>query len=101
MTDKLAMFGGTPAMPQHYRRLEWPVVTQEDRDAVLAVLDSGKFTVGAKNEQVISGLEREWAEFSGTRYSVSTNSGTCSLHIALAALGVLNPLTGALVQSAK
>jgi perosamine synthetase len=88
MSDKLAMFGGTPAVPTHYRRLEWPVVTQEDREAMLSVLDSGKFTVGAKGEQVISAFEREWAEFSGTRYAVSTNSGTCSLHIALAALGI-------------
>lgn len=88
MSDKLAMFGGTPAVPQHYRRLEWPVVTQEDRDAMLAVLDSGKFTVGAKGERVISAFEREWAEFTGTRYAVSTNSGTCALGIALAALGI-------------
>jgi perosamine synthetase len=88
MSDKLAMFGGTPAVPPHYRRLQWPVVTQEDRDAMLAVLDSGKFTVGAKDERVISAFEQEWAAFCGARYAVSTNSGTCSLHIALAALGV-------------
>jgi dTDP-4-amino-4,6-dideoxygalactose transaminase len=55
---------------------------------MIAVLDTGKFTVGAKDEHVISALEQEWAEFCGTRYAVSTNSGTCSLGIALAALGI-------------
>jgi perosamine synthetase len=55
MNAKLAMFGGAPTVRPEYRRLEWPVVTQADKGAVLRVLDSGKFTVGAKNEQEISG----------------------------------------------
>ena len=88
MTHKLAMFGGTPAVSPQYRRLEWPVVTQGDKDAVMRVLDTRKFTVGAKDEQEISGLERDWAAFCNTRFAVAVNSGTVALELALAALGL-------------
>ena len=88
MVSKLAMFGGEPAVAAEYRRLEWPVVTQDDRDAVLSVLDSHKFTVGAKDEKEIHGLEREWAEFVGTEHAVSVNSGTIALHLAMALLDI-------------
>lgn len=88
MKADLAMFGAEPAVRPEYRRLEWPIVTKADQDAVLRVLASRKFTVGAKDEPEISGLEREWAEFAGTRYAVSVNSGTVALGLALAALGV-------------
>lgn len=88
MRSDLAMFGGRPAVRPAYRRLEWPVVTDADRAAVERVLDSRKFTVGAKNEAEIHGLEAEWAEFCDTRYAVSVNSGTVALELALAALGL-------------
>ncbi|WP_433340318.1 DegT/DnrJ/EryC1/StrS family aminotransferase [Streptomyces sp. CA-253872] len=88
MTAQLAMFGSKPVVEPEHRRLEWPVVTQADRDAVLRVLDSRKFTVGAKNEPEISGLESEWAEFCDTRYAVAVNSGTVALELALTALGI-------------
>ncbi|MYX30434.1 aminotransferase class I/II-fold pyridoxal phosphate-dependent enzyme [Streptomyces sp. SID8381] len=82
------MFGSKPVVRPEHRRLEWPVVTQADKGAVLRALDSRKFTVGAKNEQEISGLEREWAEFCDTRYAVAVNSGTVALELALTALGL-------------
>ncbi|MEU3844540.1 DegT/DnrJ/EryC1/StrS family aminotransferase [Streptomyces sp. NPDC028635] len=88
MKAQLAMFGSKPVVRPEHRRLEWPVVTQEDKDAVLRALDSRKFTVGAKNEQEISGLETEWAEFCDTRYAVAVNSGTVALELALTALGL-------------
>jgi dTDP-4-amino-4,6-dideoxygalactose transaminase len=88
MKSDLAMYGGRPVVQPEHRRLEWPVVTQADREAVLSVLDTGKFTVGAKDEKEIHGLEREWAEFSGTREAVAVNSGTVALHLALAALDI-------------
>ena len=88
MKTKLAMFGGKPAVPAEQRHVPWPVVTQAEQEAIARVLASGKFTVGAKDEQEVSGLEREWAEFVGTRYAVGVSNGTCALALALAALGV-------------
>lgn len=86
MKSKLAMFGGPPVVPPAERQVQWPVVDDDDRDALMRVLTSGKFTIGAQGEQEVSGLEREWAELSGTRYSVAVSNGTCALALALAAL---------------
>jgi len=88
MKSELAMFGAKPAVTPENRRLEWPVVTDQDRAAVLRVLDHRKFTVGAKNEPEIHGLESEWAEFCDTRHAVAVNSGTVALELALTALGL-------------
>ncbi|MFD8393973.1 DegT/DnrJ/EryC1/StrS family aminotransferase [Streptomyces sp. NPDC059680] len=88
MKAQLAMFGSKPVVRPEHRRLEWPVVTQADKDAVLRALDSRKFTVGAKDEQEIRGLETEWAGFCDTRYAVAVNSGTVALELALTALGL-------------
>lgn len=88
MSSKLAMFGGKPAVPADQRHVVWPVITQSDQDALLRVMASGKFTSSAKDEQEVRGLEAEWAQFIGTRYSVAVNSGTAALAIALTALGV-------------
>ena len=43
METDLAMLGGRPAAPRNTGSLEWPVVTQADKGAVLRVLDSLKF----------------------------------------------------------
>jgi perosamine synthetase len=82
------MFGGTPAVPPEHRRPAWPVVTASDREAVLRVLDGGRFTVGSRGEEEVAALEREWAALCGTRHSVAVSSGTSGLALALAALGV-------------
>src|SRR6266487_3734511 len=37
----LAIFGGTPAVPRELRHVDWPIVTDEDRQAVLETLASG------------------------------------------------------------
>ena len=36
----------------------------------------------------VRALEREFADFIGTRHALATNSGTAALHMALAAVGV-------------
>lgn len=88
MAAKLAMFGGSPTIPADQRHVVWPVVTQTEQAAMQRVLASGKFTISAKDEQEVSGLEHEWASFTETRYAVGVSNGTCSLGLALAALGV-------------
>ncbi|HEX6290609.1 MAG TPA: DegT/DnrJ/EryC1/StrS family aminotransferase [Herpetosiphonaceae bacterium] len=88
MSAKLAMFGGEPAVPADQRNVPWPVIAPSDEQALLRVLASGKFTSSSKDEQEVRGLEQEWAQFVGTRYSVAVNSGTAALAVALTALGV-------------
>src|SRR6266540_237334 len=71
---------------QHRKRipLASPIIDAEMRKAAaLAALDE-KLVMG---ESVIK-FEEEFAKYSGTRYAVSTNSGTAALSVTLQALGI-------------
>jgi dTDP-4-amino-4,6-dideoxygalactose transaminase len=90
--SKLAMFGGTPLVgPERgleRGRLEWPVITAADQEAVLRCLASGKLVSNAEGEPEVKGLEEEWARFVGSAHCVGVSTGTSALAIVLAALGV-------------
>jgi perosamine synthetase len=85
MSDILAIRGGTPVVPRDLHR-RWPVITDEDKAAVLACLESG-IMAGPYAPQV-KALEEEWARYCGVRYALATNSGTAALHTAVAAGGI-------------
>lgn len=86
--DKLAMLGGTRAVPRRLRIRPWPHVTEEDKHAVQRVLDSGRFTAASSGEQEIAALEREWARAVETGHCLAVSNGTTALSLALAAAGV-------------
>jgi perosamine synthetase len=86
--EKLAMLGGPRTVPRGRRIPSWPVVTEQDKEAVQRVMDSGRFTSASTGEQEIGGLERDWAEQVGTRYCVAVSNGTTALSVALAAAGI-------------
>jgi dTDP-4-amino-4,6-dideoxygalactose transaminase len=85
MSGRLAIHGGPRAVPQGLKKV-WPEITQEDKDAVMAVLDRGSLT-GVHGPETMA-LEQEWAGFCGSRYALNFNSGTAALHCALYAAGV-------------
>ncbi len=58
-----------------------PQIGEEERQAVLAVLDSGHLAQGA----VVEAFEREFATWCGVEHAVAVNSGTAALHLALMA----------------
>jgi len=82
MTNTLAIRGGTPVVPSHLH-VRWPIITPEDKAAVLAVLDSG--IIAGPYAPQVKALEEEWARYCGVRYALTTNSGTAALHTAVAA----------------
>ncbi|HEY7201619.1 MAG TPA: DegT/DnrJ/EryC1/StrS family aminotransferase [Candidatus Dormibacteraeota bacterium] len=84
----LALLGGAPAVPREARRVEWPVVTEADRDAVVEVLASGRFVSTSPSATEVDRLEQEWARFTGARHCVAVSSGTAALALGLAAAGV-------------
>lgn len=86
--QKLAIQGGPPVIPRGQGQVVWPIVSPEDRAAVMRVMDSGKFTYLAQGEQEVRGLEQEWAEVVQSRYCVAVSNGTVALALALTALGV-------------
>jgi perosamine synthetase len=87
-TVQLAALGGSPAVPREERNVEWPIVTEEDRLAVLQVLASGKLVSNAEGEPAVRGLEEGWAERVGANRCVGVSNGTVALQLALAALGI-------------
>ncbi len=85
MKGKLAIHGGPRAVPAGLKK-RWPEITQEDKDAVLAVLERNVLS-GVHGPEATA-LEQEWAEFTGSGQVLSFNSGTAALHSALFAAGV-------------
>lgn len=85
MTDTLALEGGTPLVPSGMVK-SWPPLTQADKDAVLAVFDSGE--LHGTSAPCALKLQDRWAEYVGTKYALVTNSGTASLHMAVAGAGI-------------
>lgn len=82
---KLAISGGNPILKRtDYRN--WPVITKDDRRLINEVLDSGIFAGGTAPQ--VTSLEKEWAQYVGSKHCLTTTSGTAALHMALAAVGV-------------
>lgn len=84
MAEKLALLGGKRLLPEGFFK-KWPPVTQQDKDYVMSVLDRG---VSSADTPHIAALEKEWAQYVGTKYALMTNSGTSALHMAVAATGL-------------
>lgn len=61
-----------------------PSITDAERDAVNAVLDSGWLTTGPRAKE----FEAAFAAKVGARHAVAISSATAALHLALEALGV-------------
>lgn len=85
MASQLALDGGSPVVPEGMVK-SWPPLTQQDRDAVLAVFDSDHLH-GSWAPRCLE-LQKRWAEYVGTKYALVTNSGTASIHMAVAAAGI-------------
>ncbi len=61
-----------------------PMIGEEEKKAVMEVLESGMLVQGAKVEE----FEKKFAEYVGTEHAVATSSGTTALHLALLAMGI-------------
>jgi perosamine synthetase len=61
-----------------------PQIGEEEKQAVLQVLESGQLAQGPKVKE----FEERFAAWCGARYAVATSSGTTALHVALLAHGI-------------
>lgn len=61
-----------------------PQIGEEEKRAVLEVLDSGMIAQGPR----VKAFEQAFAEMCGVKYTVATSSGTTALHVALLANGI-------------
>lgn len=64
----------------------WPFFEQDEIDAVVAVLKSGKVNYWTGEEGKT--FEKEFSDYIGTRYAVALSNGTIALELALRAIGI-------------
>jgi len=89
--SELALLGGTPAITYKGTDLndgsdmfKWPIITKEDEEAVLAVLRRG----GMSGTDVTKEFEKDYAEWSGSKYTLGTCNGTAALLAAMYGVGL-------------
>jgi dTDP-4-amino-4,6-dideoxygalactose transaminase len=82
--DQLAIEGGRPVRAAPFQ--PWPVFEQDEIDAAVAVLASGRVNYWTGNE--CRRFEQDFAAFCGTRHAISLANGTLALELALHALGI-------------
>lgn len=84
LVSELAVNGGTPVRTEPYPA--WPHYGQEEIDAVVDVLRSGRFS--SLSGTRVREFEQAWAEFQGVEHAVAISSGTGAIHAALIAARV-------------
>ncbi len=82
--NSLAIEGGAPLRSAPFPG--WPVFSPEEIEATAAVLRSGRVNYWTGNEG--RAFEKEYAEYTGTRYAIAVANGTNALEAALMALGI-------------
>ncbi|MBN2132570.1 MAG: DegT/DnrJ/EryC1/StrS family aminotransferase [Sedimentisphaerales bacterium] len=84
MADKLAIDGGPKAVTN--KLAAWPQFDENAIRAAERVLRSGKvnYWTGPHGME----FEKKFAAWQGSKFAISTSSGTSALHVALSALGV-------------
>ncbi len=65
-----------------------PVLGDEERKAVLKVLESGLLSDKSGEGAFVKMFEEEFRKYIGVKYAVALNSGTAALHASLMALGI-------------
>ncbi len=88
---ELAMLGGPRAVELGDAEREmvcWPIVTESERSAVLAVLDHGGYTSIGSGTRAVQELERDWAAYTGVGHCAAVSNGTAAIELALTAVGI-------------
>jgi dTDP-4-amino-4,6-dideoxygalactose transaminase len=81
--SKLAISGGKRVREKGFPK--WPVYGEEDKSALLAVLESRKWgTLGPRVQE----FQEKFAAFTETRHGLCVSNGSVSLEIALRAMGI-------------
>ena len=87
ITEQLAINGGPKAISEndeHEKLFHWPIVTEEDEQAVLDVLRSGNMS----GTDITKQFEAEFAEWIGAKHALGYCNGTAAILGAMWACGV-------------
>jgi dTDP-4-amino-4,6-dideoxygalactose transaminase len=83
MGSELALLGGPKAVTRETPDMRWPVVTDEDREAVLGVLEAWSMS----DWKITIEFERQYAAWIGQRHALAYSTGTGAIHGAMFGLG--------------
>ncbi len=83
-TSTLALHGGAPIRSDKKPWPDWPIHDNRERDALLAVLESGRWFY----DEQVAAFEKAYASFQGADHCISCSSGTSAGEIILQALGI-------------
>jgi perosamine synthetase len=90
--SKLAILGGQPIRSKPFPA--YPVLGEQEKAAVMEVLDSGQLSTFSASRQGFLGgkriqaFEKDFSDYHGTLEAIAVNSATSGLHAAIAACGV-------------
>ena len=80
-----AILGGDQAVTaDHAKANHWPIISNEDEQAVLDVLRSGKLSINP----VVGELENDYKKLTGRVFALTHNNGTSAILAGLHALGM-------------
>jgi dTDP-4-amino-4,6-dideoxygalactose transaminase len=82
---KLALTGGTPVGTP--RKDPWPPIDDDDRQALLRVLESRQWCRLTENSEV-GRFEQEYARYHDAKHAVAVANGTVAIELALLAAGI-------------
>ena len=88
--SQLAINGGPKAIHTPIGK-PWPVYGDEEREALNAVLESGKWWRGGyekAEDSWVGKFENAFAEYQGAKYAVACTNGTQAIELALKAVGI-------------
>ena len=85
-TERLAVLGGRPAVPEGVERTKWPRFSDAELNELCRVLREEQ--VGGGDAPQVVALEKEWAERIGVDHCCAVGGGSDALHMALWAAGV-------------
>jgi dTDP-4-amino-4,6-dideoxygalactose transaminase len=84
-TQQLAILGGPKAISESNAAIvDWPIITDEDRHAMLEVIDRSAMSEWDVTQQ----FEREWAAYNGVEHALSYPNGTQAILGAMYAVGI-------------
>jgi dTDP-4-amino-4,6-dideoxygalactose transaminase len=84
-TQQLAILGGPKVIAEPDAAIvDWPIITDEDRRAMLAVIDRSAMSEWDVTQQ----FEREWATYNGVAHALSYPNGTQAILAAMYAVGI-------------
>lgn len=88
MTEKLALNGGEPAVKKEKPHFDWPLLDEEDAEAVKQYLNNGEPISIDGKEGIYERFENRFSDFVGTEHGLTANSGTNALHESYFGIGL-------------